>query len=416
MYNRWIEKSFSQNIHAPFVHILFGARQTGKSTLLKKLIPDATLWLDLSDPALRVEYTTHPELFVSQCKAIPKSASPNYIVVDEAQTVPAIFDAVQHLYDNDKSRWRFILCGSSARKMRDSSVNLLPGRSLLYNLYALTMAERPYRDAAAAKYTGIFPLKFSFDHDTPPDKLFPDAGLFERLAYGELPGIVSAPEENRGHLLKTYSLVYIEEEIRREAMIRNLTAFSRFLQFAATESGNMLNYAKIAKDAAVSIPTIKNYFQLLEEMFIVFRIPAFSGSTRKNLLSTERMYFFDLGVRHAAAGIPASKDMVPVNPGPLFEQWVVIELWKRLKYLGNGNMHYLRSASGFEIDCIISLGDKYIPIEIKWTEHPDRHDARHLESFMKRHPKAVDKAFIICRCRLPMEISENIIALPWFCL
>ena len=99
-----------------------------------------------------------------------------------------------------------------------------------------------------------------------------------------------------------------------------------------------------------------------------------------------------------------------------YEQWVGIELWKRLKYNGEGKLHYLRSSSGTEIDYIIECWDKYVPIEVKWTEYPDRKDARHLEWFMKENSKKVEKAYIICRCKMPMEISENIIAVPYHLL
>jgi predicted AAA+ superfamily ATPase len=416
MYNRLITIRLSESIQAPFVHILFGARQTGKSTLLKKLVPNASIWLDFSDPSLKMEYFTRPELFINQCKAVPRSDTPSFVVVDEVQTVPSIFDSVQSLYDSDKERWRFVLCGSSARKVRSSTVNLLPGRSIMHNLYPLTSIERPFPEADSCKYSVTIPFTRDLTLMSDLENTFPPTGLIERLSYGELPGIAYAPVESRNSLLKTYSLVYIEEEIRREAHVKNLTAFSRFLQLAAAESGNMLNYAKVAKDAAVSIPTIKSYFQLLEDMFICFRITAFSKSARKNLLSTERMCFFDLGVRHSSAGLKACPETVLANPGPVFEQWVGIELWKRLKYNGEGKLHYLRSSSGTEIDYIIECWDKYVPIEVKWTEYPDRKDARHLEWFMKENSKKVEKAYIICRCKMPMEISENIIAVPYHLL
>src|SRR3989338_5551926 len=110
--------------------------------------------------------------------------------------------------------------------------------------------------------------------------------------------------------------------MRREAMVKDWPAFVRFLRLAAVESGQMVNYNKISKDAALSVPTIKSHYQLLEDMFLGFRLPAYSGSPRKNLLSTDRFLFFDLGIRHAAAGLRSSPDVVMANPGPLFEQWV----------------------------------------------------------------------------------------------
>ena len=229
---------------------------------------------------------------------------------------------------------------------------------------------------------------------------------------GELPGIVTAPVGHRADLLRSYALVYLEEELRRESLVKDWATFARFLRLAATESGQMLNYARIAKDAGISQPTVKSHYQLLEDMFLGFRVPGYSGSPRKNLLSTERFCFFDLGVRHAAAGLEAVPSTVQANPGPLFEQWVGIELWKRLGYLGQGRLHYLRARSGIEIDFILEYERKRIPIEVKWTQSPDRQDARHLISFLDElGPEA--RGYLICRCPRPVQLHERVLALPW---
>jgi len=178
----------------------------------------------------------------------------------------------------------------------------------------------------------------------------------------------------------------------------------------------MVNYNKIAGAIGLSVPTVKSHYQLLEDMFLGFRLPAFSGSTRKNLLSTDRFLFFDLGVRHAAAGLTAGTDTVRANPGPLFEQWVGIELWKRLQYLGNGKLHYLRTKDGAEVDFIIEHGGRFAPVEVKWTERPALTDARHLLTFLREHPNKAKQGYIICRCDRPLRLHDQVTALPWFCL
>ena len=132
MFGRWVEPLWKRRFAAPYVHIVFGARQTGKSTLLRRLLPEAAIWLDFSRPGERSEYLRNPDLLVQRCRALRKSRRPAVVVVDEAQSVPAMFDAVQHLYDADRRRWRFVLCGSSARKLRVTGANLLPGPSLLH--------------------------------------------------------------------------------------------------------------------------------------------------------------------------------------------------------------------------------------------------------------------------------------------
>jgi predicted AAA+ superfamily ATPase len=238
--------------------------------------------------------------------------------------------------------------------------------------------------------------------------------LLTRLTFGELPGVAVAAPRDRAELLRAYGLVYLEEELRREALIKDWAAFSRFLRLAAVESGQMLNYAKIAKDSGVSVPTVKNYYQLLEDMFIGFRVPAFSGSPRKSLLSTERFYVFDLGVRHAAAELPLEATAIRANPGPIFEQWVGIELWKRLQYLGAGTLRYLRTKAGAEVDFIVARGHRLIPIEVKWTDNPSAQDARHLLTFLAEHPRQALHGYVICRSRHPLRLHDKVTAVPWF--
>jgi predicted AAA+ superfamily ATPase len=410
MFGRWAETLWRKKFAAPYVHLVFGARQTGKSTLLREIFPEAEIWLDFSRPAERAEYLRHPDLLVQRCRALRRSRRPATIVVDEAQNVPVVFDAVQHLYDSDRRRWRFVLCGSSARKLRVTGANLLPGRSLVHHLYPLLLAERPPSGDAWTPGEGLLPMPASAAGER---RRFPAADLSERLLFGELPGVVTAARARRADLLRAYTLVYLEEELRREALVKNWPAFARFQQLAAAESGRMINYAAVSREAGVSLPTVKTYYQLLEDMFLGLRVTAFSGSPRKTLLSTERFYFFDLGVRNAAAELPLETAAVRANPGPLFEQWVGLELWKRLQYLGGGKLHYLRTKAGAEIDFIVARAGRLIPIEVKWSEHPTASDARHLSTFLDEHPKRARHGYVVCRCSAPLALTERITALPW---
>ncbi len=415
MFGRWVEPLWKRKLASPYVHIVFGARQTGKSTLLRRLLPDALIWLDFSRPAERAEYLRDPDRLVQRCRALPRSRSRPTVVVDEAQNVPAIFDAVQQLYDSDKRRWRFVLCGSSARKLRVTGANLLPGRSLLHRLYPLMLLERPARESPVPRPETPSPLP------APPrgkigEPWFPAADLVERLTFGELPGVATAARAQRAELLRAYSLIYLEEELRREALVKDWPAFARFLQLAAAQAGQLINYAAISREAGVSLPTVKSHYQLLEDMFMGFRVTAFTGSPRKNLLSTERFFFFDLGVRNAAAELSLTASAVRANPGPLFGQWVGIELWKRLQYLGGGGLNYLRTKAGAEVDFIIARGGRLTPIEVKWTEHPSLRDARHLVTFLSEHSRQAPHGYLVCRCTEPLALSRQVTALPWFCL
>ena len=138
------------------------------------------------------------------------------------------------------------------------------------------------------------------------------------------------------------------------------------------------------------------------------------GRPRKRHLSTERCYFFGLGVRHAAAERPLEAAAIRANPGPMFEQGVGTELWKRLQYLGAGTLCYLRTKAGAEVDFIVARGARLVPIEVKWTERPSLQDLRHLLAFLGEHPKQAPHGYVVCRCRHPLRLHDRVTALPWF--
>ncbi|MEI6423530.1 MAG: AAA family ATPase, partial [Lentisphaerota bacterium] len=199
------------------MHILFGARQTGKSTILKSLMPENSRILDFSNLSERTRYLQKPETLIEECLAIPKENVPQFVFIDEAQTVPLIFDCVQHLYDKDKNRWRFVMCGSSARKLRRTGANLLPGRSIIHYLYPLTLAEILHLGGDNESLV----LPFAWPEKVRDINRFPQMDLLKMLTFGSLPGIATADEAAKSDVLKTYSSIFIEEEIRREAMLKD---------------------------------------------------------------------------------------------------------------------------------------------------------------------------------------------------
>lgn len=215
---------------------------------------------------------------------------------------------------------------------------------------------------------------------------------------------------------RTYATIYLEEEIRREGYVKDWGAFLNFLKLAAMESGQSLNYAKIARETGLSQPTVKSHYQLLEDMFVGFRIPAFTRSRRKNLLGHARFCFFDLGVRHAAAGLRPSHDTVLADPGRCLEQWVGLELYRRLGYADRGVLAYYRTRDGMEIDYIVESAGRLTPIEVKWTENPSVKDARHLQTFLSEHADEASAGYVACRCPRPAKLTDQVTAIPWWML
>ncbi len=407
MHDRLIESSLIDRIRRPFIDILFGARQTGKTTVLNKIL-DPRIRYNLADPRERSRLLANPGIFIRECEGLPRSERMQQVFIDEIQSVPALFDAVQMLYDQDKTRWKFILCGSSARKLRSMGTNLLPGRSVLHRLFPLILTEHPATEGSVSEEIVRIDMKI--------DRPFPGHDLETRLAFGDFPGIVTLrDDQERTLILQSYCEIHLQEEIRREAMVKDWGHFINFLKLAALESGRITNFASISREVGVSIPTVKSYYQLIEDMLLGFRIEAFSGSTRKNVLSTPRFLFIDVGVRHAAAGIPPGYSAVASDPGNVFEQWVGAELYKRLAYRRKGRLSYFRTKTGVEVDYIVEIDDELIPIEVKWTENPTSTDARHLRTFLQEHDRA-KTGYIVCRCKRPMQIEDHVRAIPWFAL
>ena len=396
MFGRWVEPLWKKKFAAPHVHLVFGARQTGKSTLLRKLLPDAAVWLDFSRPAERAEYLRNPDLLVQRCRALPKSRRARdggggrgaERAGDLRRGAASLRFRPAPVAVRVVRQFR----PQAARDGREPAARTQPTASSVSAAVGGTTGSRRREDASRDAVANAYARRGGRGGGF-PRRTCPSGSFSANCRSWRPPRALSAAD-----LLRSYTVVYLEEELRREALVKNWPAFARFLQLAAAESGQMINYAGISREAGVSLPTVKTYYQLLEDMFIGFRVTAFSGSPRKSLLSTERFFIFDVGVRNAAAELPLEAAAVRANPGPLFEQWVGIELWKRLQYLGGGKLHYLRSKAGAEVDFIVARGGRLIPIEVKWTEHPRPGDARHLLTFLNEHPKRAQPWL----CHLPL--------------
>lgn len=374
-----IEKVFN---HGKSV-LLLGARQTGKTTLCKNLACD--LRLNFADIATRQLYEQYPERLRKEAASLKvKLKKRPLVLIDEVQKNPHLLDLIQVLVDEQTAQ--FILTGSSVRKLRrGGAVNLLPGRIIHFELDPLTLSE--YGD------------------------LKPE--LESLLLYGSLPGIVLIEDaEIKEWTLQSYVATYLEEEIREEAAVRNLAQFGRFLELAASESGNIINMLKLSTEIGVSYKTIMSYFEILEDSLLIHRIEPFvKTKTRRMLLKTPKYLFFDLGVRRTAAkesGIPSKEQM-----GRLFEQWVGLELLhiirkKRLPI----KLQFWRDRNGIEVDWVLRKQNTLIPIEVKWTSNPREQDIKYLNIFLKDYPET-KAGYLIANVPQAFSMNNKITVLPW---
>jgi len=362
--------------------LLLGARQTGKTTMIsREIIPD--LVYSFIDPEIRLRYEKDTTLLAKELKAVVQQKKNPVIFIDEIQRVPNVTDVAQLLIDQRQAQ--FILTGSSAHKLkRGASINLLPGRVVALIMDPFHLDELPcdYRN------------------------------LNEILLYGTLPFIVlEKNNNNRESDLRSYVITYLEEEIRSEALVRNIGSFSRFLELAASESGNIANFTKLSQEVGVAASTIIDYYQILEDCMIALRIdPIIHSPSHRRLIKSPKYLFFDLGVRRACTneGVRLPEKYF----AHLFEQYVGIELIHQTRYLPNTQLKYWRDSNNVEIDYILESSGKYIPIEVKWTDSPSLSDARHIQKFLSEYDNA-DKGYIICQTPNPVAISDKITALSW---
>lgn len=381
---RTIEQQIAHHLQRGKSILLLGPRQVGKTTLISRLKTD--LQISFLSPTTRLRYEQNPDLLsreIISASERKKRNSKFLVVLDEVQKVPSILDIVQELID--KHIAQFIITGSSARKLRRGrNVNLLPGRLIKLQLDSLALSE------------------------------IEKPNLEELLIYGSLPAIyLTSSLEDKENDLKSYVEIYLEEEVRSEALVRHLGNFSRFLELAGLESGNIANFSSFAQDIGISSHTISSYFEILIDCLIAERIePITKSQTRKKLTKSNRYLFFDLGVRRIAAkeGIQLGRNRMP----QLFEQFIGIELIRlcRLKKFPY-QLRFWRDPNGPEVDWVLEGNHRYIPIEIKWKDAPSDRDAKHLNLFLNEYRKEAACGFIVCRTPRPYRLNSKIIALPW---
>jgi predicted AAA+ superfamily ATPase len=362
--------------------LLLGPRQTGKTTLLQQLKPDTLL--NFLRPEVRQRYERSPQLLGAEVEALAERTRGRkpLVALDEVQRVPELVNSVQDLIDRKLAQ--FILTGSSARKLRRSrDTNWLPGRLIPLRLDPFSLAEHEPR---------------SLEH---------------ALTFGSLPAIaLAADDAAREEDLGAYTTLYLEEEVRAEALVRNLGVFSRFLQLAALEAGNISHFRGLAQELGVPHTTVAGYYEILEDCLIAERIEPLSESrTRKKLTKSPRYLIFDLGVRRAAAEEGAR---LPVRVlGALFDQFVGLELLRASRQSSAPlHLRFWRDPDGPEVDWVLTAEDRWLPVEVKWSEVPSARDAAHLETFLSEYPKAKE-GLVVCRTPRPFKLGDRIRAVPW---
>lgn len=319
---------------------VFGARGTGKSTFIKEqFLKDVHLksqiwFIDLLDDEIFDRYFMNSSLLEADYKGLKNK--PEWVFIDEVQRVPKILNQVHRLIENQKQK--FILSGSSARKLKIVGANLLAGRAFLNYLFPFCASE----------------LKEQFD-------------LLKALHFGLLPQVYFSEQKEKIQFLKSYVQLYLREEILQEQLIKDLESFRYFLEVAAQMNGKIVHSTKIAREVNVDPKTITKYFNVLEETYLGFFLPSFHRSVRKSQTLHSKFYFFDIGIKRALdKSLNDTFSEGSVAYGDAFEHFIILEFLKLNSYLGlDFRLSYFRTKEGKEIDLILSKGRTTILIEIK---------------------------------------------------
>jgi uncharacterized protein len=353
--------------------LLLGPRQTGKSTLVRSLLPRRSWSVDLLQQDAFLRYSKQPERFRLEVEAKARAGT-RVVFVDEIQRVPALLQEIHGLIE--ARRIRFLLTGSSARKLRRGGANLLAGRAATRRLHPLTLAEQG----------DLFDLE-------------------RTLRYGSLPAVVTGSERDARELLASYAETYLREEVQAEALVRNLGGFARFLDVVAAENGGIVNASAVARDASLAPRTVQEYYQILEDTLLGRRIEPWRKSPRARLVGHPRFYLFDPGVTNALAGrLGAPPD--PVWRGRLFEQWVVLECLRILDYRqSEARAFYWRTHSGAEVDLLVERhGRLRLAVEIKAKRTVGGADLSGLRSFAEAHPNV--RRIVVAEVAEPYRLGD----------
>src|SRR3990167_1119331 len=349
---------------------LFGPRATGKSSLIATQFDKTMPILDLLDNELYLRLTSEPWHLKSIIQGYPQ---PTEVVIDEIQRIPALLDEVHRLIEKEKIR--FLLTGSSARKLKRQHANLLAGRAWQAELFGLSYAE------------------------------IPQFNLEKYLIYGGL-HVVYLSDDPKEELL-AYANTYLKEEIQAEAVVRQLPAFTRFLHFSALTSGNLLNFSNIANDAGVPASTVREYYYVLEDTFIGFMLPAWTKSVKRKPISTAKFYYFDLGVKNILARISHLEPQSDLF-GQAFEHFIALELRAYISYRRKHFMlSYWQATNGQEVDFLV---ENHTAIEVKTASRVQDKHVKGLRALMEE--KICRQYFLVSQDPLRRKI-DNIEIIFW---
>ncbi|MBU1122673.1 MAG: ATP-binding protein [Candidatus Omnitrophica bacterium] len=405
--HRQIEGKLKKYVEQFPVIVLTGARQAGKSTLLKQLFKGENWeYVNFDQRGILERVKADPDLFV-------KDISSN-IIIDEAQKVPELFHSIKWRVD-EGLKYKIILSGSANFQLLNKVTETLAGRAGVLDLFSFTLSEKH-------KGNNILELLFSSkDILKVADKIktsrfIYDEEIFQHILWGGYPKLCEYKDiESRINWLENYRTTYIERDLRDLTQVADISDFQRFYQMLAFQVGNILNLSNLANDIGVTVPTCKKYSQILQASYQYFLLKPYHLNIRKRLIKSSKIYSWDMGLCNYFLGNTSIKELKESGKlGNIFENYVISEIEKQNSFLiRKSNMYFWRTANGAEVDLVIERGEDIIPIEIKSGVKISNNSIRGLSDFMKlKISKRILFGIVFYRGDKIYRLTDNILAVP----
>lgn len=386
----YIEREISESIKSaarsfPSI-ILTGPRQSGKTTLLKHIFPNAA-YVTFDDPVQREFAADDPKGFLDRF-------TEDNVILDEIQYVPGMFSYLKMKIDGNRNvSGKWIMTGSQHFAMMKNVSDSLAGRIAVFSLLPLS-----YTEIASSSR--------------------PEISIEDYLWDGAYPEIIVKPQI-RTQWIISYVQTYIERDVRQIVTVGDLTQFQQFLSICATLLSKEINQSNISGDCGISVPTVKRWLSILEISFIIFKIPPFHNNLKKRLVKSSKLFFYDTAIVALLTKHQTKHDLFNgAMSGAFFESFIISEIVKLRNNSSDRDLfdiYFWRTRDGMEIDLILEYADRLIPVEIKKTATPSKENARQIEKFIAfdNHSKKVEKGYVVCTAKERTVISKNVTALPW---
>ena len=401
---RLIEKTIIDTLKTFPVVILTGARQSGKTTLLKHLFSSTFNYISLDELDIRSLAINDPREFLNKFKTP--------LIIDEIQNAPQLLPYIKAVVDKERKNGRFIITGSQQFPLMKNVSESLAGRAAILNLYPFMIEEITGNYMTEEKSIDSY-LKNASNKKI-PDSLKIDLGSW--LLDGGYPGLFVNSKISKNIWFSSYIQTYIDRDVRGNIKNENLNDFERFLKLMASRTSQELSYSNLSRDIGLSIPTIKSWISLLQTNSIVYLLQPYYKNFGKRIIKSPKLYFLDTGLAAYLSGIQTREHLLngPMG-GALFETFVVTNFLKRFSSLDiNPSLYYWKNISGIEVDLLVEHGNKLIPIEIKLASTIYNNHYKSLMRWIYYSKLDIELALLITSSPVAGKIAKNVYNCNWY--